>query len=566
MRLNKLIFGLAIAIPWLFIWQGLDLTDQGYLLTIYRCFLKHPEAVAHTSHMWLTNVVGGVWDLLFGRWGVVGQRVLWAACTSLGVFLSFRAVRACTSERAAAIGVLVVSAFLASRRETWFSYNTSTSLLSVAGASTLFLALRAQNLRGLVLAGFFLGLSPFARVSNVLHAAFLVAPVFVALLDRSQLPRVPRQLAACALGYAAGVGSALLGMLALGHWSFFWKAAYDLFHPTAASVNHGVDGMVGRLLNDHLLAIPVGLVIVGGGAGLLLLAPRLPKLVNYALYGALGLWGYWALTRSGHTTKVEPWTWLVIGPCYVVLAGVALGLLKRSADERLACFIGFVALFLTPIGSDNGIRAAYLGVPFAIPLVVAVLYEAGTEARAPLRAIILFAAATVVGESVNRDLIYSYRDRPRPELWTPIAHRQLRGQLTTAARARVTVEVLEALQQRVARGDLLLAYDGTPLLQYLTYTRPYTGHPWLMTDDDPAVVPGLLKTALDTYKCLPVAVRSRGSTRSQDWPKKFRKLEPAHAGTRKAIEQFLKANGYRATWKNAYFEILEPPGGPARCR
>ena len=179
---------------------------------------------------------------------------------------------------------------------------------------------------------------------------------------------------------------------------------------------------------------------------------------------------------------------------------------------------------------------------------------------------VVVAVLTMLGESINRDLIYSYRDRPRPELWTPVPHTQLRGQLTTAARAKVTIEVLQALQGRVSRGDYLLAYDGTPLLQYLTYTRPYTGHPWLMTDDDPKVVPGLLRTAYHTSKCLPVAVRSLGSTRSQDWPARFRKLEPQHAGTRRAIEHFLRANGYRSTWRNAYFEILEPPGERARCR
>jgi hypothetical protein len=566
LRADKLLLGLAVALPWLFIWQGLDFTDQGYLFTIYRWFLRHPEAVGHTSHMWLTNVVGGVWDLLFGRLGVVGQRALWAVCTSFGLFLAFRAVRSCSSERAAALGVFVVSAFLVNRRETWFSYNTATSLLSTAAATTLFLALRANNLRGLALAGFILGVSPFARISNVLHATLLAAPVFAVLLERSRLPLLPRQLGAALLGYLVGVGSALLGMLALGHWSLFWQASYDLLHPSSPDLPHGVGALGTKLWQDHLLTVPVGVAIVAGGAGLVALAPRLPKLVNYGIYAALGVAGYWGLTRLGHTGATEPWTWLIIGPCYVLLAGIALGLLARSFDERLACFIGCVALFVTPLGSDNGIRAAYQGTQFAIPLAIAILYTAGMEARRALRPMAIVIAATMVGESVDRDLSYSYRDRPRPELWTSVAHQQLHGQLTTPARARVTVEVLSALEQRVDRGDYLLAYEGAPLLQYLTYTRPYTGHPWLMTDHDPNVVPGLLRTALESSKCLPVAVRSLGSTRSMDWPTRFRKLESLHAGTRKAIERFLRTHGYQATWRNDYFEILQPPGEPAHCR
>jgi hypothetical protein len=560
-RSNTLLLATALVLPWLFIWQGVDVTDQGYLFTIYRCFLRHPEAVAHTSHMWLTNTIGGVWDLLFGRFGAVSLRALWALCTSLGVFLSFRAVRRCCGERAAVLGVLVVSMFLAGRRETWFSYNTSTALLSAAAAATLFQALCKRDLRGLLLAGFFLGLSPFARLSNVLHAAMLTAVLFAALLDRSRVRALPRELGAGIAGYLLGVAMALVSMRALGHWAYFWQAAYDLLHPTSPSVSHGIGSLIRQLVHETLLAVPAGLSVLGFGAAVFKLAPRLPKPLALGLYALLVGVGIYALTYFGHHTTVEPWTWFVIGPCYVVLASVALGLLGQSFEVRLACFIGLVALFVTPIGSDNGIRAWFLGVTFALPLTLAVLFSAGTEARAPLRALAIVAGLTVMGESIDRALVYSYRDRPRSELWTPVGHPQLYAQLTTPARAKVLREVLSALEQRVGRGDYLLAYDGTPLLQYLTFTRPYTGRPWMMTDDDPAAVPGMLRTALGTSKCLPVAVRSLGSARSNDWPAKRRKPERKQAGTRKAITRFLKQHDYRPTWQNAYFEILEPPDG-----
>lgn len=561
-RIDRIVVGAAIALPWLLIWQGLDVTDQGYNLTIYRNFLRHPEAVAHTSHMWLTNVVGGIWDLLFGSLGVVGQRALWALCTSVGLWLSFRAVRVCSGERAAAFGVLVVSAFVIDRRETCFSYNTSTTLLSALAAVALFHGLRLQRLGLLAAAGLCLGLTPFARLSNLSQGALLVAPLFAAWLDRSRLSRLSRELGAAGLGYLAGVAVALLCMAALGHWSYFWSASYDLLHPTAPSVNHDPGGMLMRLVNDHAMAIPIGIAVCGVGVLLAWVWQLVPRSAALGLYLVAGGLAAYVLARQAPTSTYEPWTWFVVGPCYVALAVFAFAPLGRSFEQRLASFIGLLALFFTPLGTDNGIRSAHMGMTFALPLVLAQLYSAapdGTQVRPALRALAVVAGLVVVVESIERTLTYTYRDGSRLTLWTPVSHPQLRAQLTTPARARVVAEVLDALSTRVAPNDYLLAYDGTPLLQYLTRTRPYTGKPWLMTDDDPAVIPGLLKASLKKARCLPVAVRSLRSARSYKWPGKGQGLERPQAATRKAITTFLKRNHYKATWRNDFFEILEPP-------
>lgn len=568
-RVDRLVLAGALALPWLFIWQGLDVTDQGYMLTISRCFLRHPEAVAHTSHMWLTNTVGGVWDALFGRLGVVGHRALWAICISLGMFASFRALRSLFSVRTAVLAVLVTSSFLSGRRDTWFSYNVMTGLLSCLAAVTLLGALKHNDHRKLVLTGFLLGLSPFARLPNVLHVSLLAAPVFAALVDRSRLKLLPRQLAAGALGYVLAVLVAFGGMLVLGHFGHYVTAVKDLVAPTVPSEYYSQDALSQLLLTDLIRMVPPALGIVAAGAGVVWLAPRLPKAARVALYVVLAGAMLAVLTRASHHSSTEAWPIILVGPSALILAGIAGGVLRRSLDERIACFIGLVALVVTPLGSGNGVRVSYLGMWFSLPLVFCALAAAGEGVRAPLRALALIAGVAVLGESLHRDMTYTYRDGPRAELLTPVDHPQLRAQFTGAARAKVVGEVLQALDERVSRGDLLLAYEGTPLLQFLTYTRPYTGRPWIMTDDVPHLVPGMLSSAQRTFKCLPVAVRSTGSARGSFWPQDRRRLDKQNKATRSAIAAFLKEHDYRRTWRNSFFEILEPPrkpGAPARCR
>src|ERR1041384_6156148 len=106
-RAHRLALWGAVAVPWLFIWQGLDFTDQGYLLTGYRCFFRHPEVTEDSGSLWLTNLLGASWDAVFGGLGVLSMRALWALCLSLGMLLVFRLLRPLTSTRAAALAVLV---------------------------------------------------------------------------------------------------------------------------------------------------------------------------------------------------------------------------------------------------------------------------------------------------------------------------------------------------------------------------------------------------------------------------------------------------------------------------
>ncbi|HVZ32917.1 MAG TPA: hypothetical protein VG963_10845, partial [Polyangiaceae bacterium] len=154
---------IAAALPWLFIWQGLDFTDQGYLLTGYRCFFRHPEATEESGHMWLTNLVGAVWDALFGWLGVVGMRALWALTMSVCIVLAFRLLRSLTTERAAALAVLVSSVFLSDRHATWFSYNSFSTLIFVVVAVCLSIGIWRSQARWLFAAGVGIGLAPFAR-------------------------------------------------------------------------------------------------------------------------------------------------------------------------------------------------------------------------------------------------------------------------------------------------------------------------------------------------------------------------------------------------------------------
>jgi hypothetical protein len=55
----------------------------------------------------------------------------------------------------------------------------------------------------------------------------------------------------------------------------------------------------------------------------------------------------------------------------------------------------------------------------------------------------------------------------------------------------------------------------------------------------------------------------------RDWPQRARRLEQQEPrrSTRRVVAGFLKSHHYERTWRNSFFEILEPPvaqRGPCR--
>jgi len=551
--------------PWLFIWQGLDFTDQGYLLTGYRCFFRHPEVTEDSGHMWLVNFVGASWDALFGGLGVLGMRALWALCMSVCVLLAFLLTRALTSERSAALAVLAVSVFLSDRHATWFSYNALSTLLITASGVCLVQGIVQHSPRWLFLAGVVLGLAPFARFPNLLGWAAILAIGLAALLEPERRRRLPRDVGLVLLGIACALCGTLLSIYVRGDAALYFRGLHSLFEPSMQGAGYALPSLLGQFLKDQGLALLWGLGACAGALGLARALCCVPS-----RFGWLLLLGAGALAVFVLTHKSESWRWAVTGTSYWLLAAVVFGLWRRSIELRVAAFVVLVLLLVAPLGSNLGIKNAHMGLWLALPLVLALLHSLdpnwlwGQGAK-----LALLGGVVLCAEGVHRAATYTYRDSRRIELRSSIDHPQLRGQFTSPERAKSVGQVLAALEQRVAPGDYLLAYEGTPLLQYLTRTRPYLNRPWLMGWERGEVVQKLAQEAPGRTGCLPVAVLTTQSARGFDWPRNPSPLEQneANRGARAALQAFLRQHAYARTWENGFFQIFEPPVEQrAQCR
>lgn len=563
-RSERLAWWTAAGVPWLFIWQGLDFSDQGYLLTGYRCFFQHPEATQDSGHMWLTNLVGASWDALFGSLGVVGMRALWALCLSLCVLLACRLALALGQGRAAAVPMLATSVFLSDRHMTSFSYDTLTTLLLAAAAVSLVRGLSLRRPAWLFASGMLLGIAPFARFPNLLASALVSALALAVLLEPERRRRLAWDLSSLLLGLGVGV----LGLFALialrGDLTLYLDGVRSLFEPSMEGAGYGMSKLLRRFLGDEARALGVGLLVCGAVTGLSYLLRRVSSRSAWALSLLAGALAAGALVRFEGS-----WRFAVTGSLYWILSAIALGVWQHSVAQRLAAYVLLLVVVVAPLGSNLSLHNSHMGSWLALPLGLALLRSAVGALGGHAEKFALVASLVLLGEGLQRAATYVYRDSPRSSLFSPVAHPQLRAQFTTAARAESVRGVLAALESRVAPGDYLLAYEGTPLLQYLTETRPYLNRPWLMGWERGEVISHLIDEARSRTPCLPVVVVTTKGGRSPGWPDRAGPLEErdSQAGARAVLSAFLRSNDYAPTWDNGFFQIQEPSSGrTAHCR
>jgi hypothetical protein len=138
-----------------------------------------------------------------------------------------------------------------------------------------------------------------------------------------------------------------------------------------------------------------------------------------------------------------------------------------------------------------------------------------------------------------------------------IAHPLLVGTFTTAEKAKVVTELLDAMSHFTKPGDEVLAYNNIPNVHFLTQTFPWLGIAWTEMDG-PEKIAAKIRQKEQTGARLPCIVRATFHTYSTSWPievqplnTKIRKDEP-----RQVFAEFEQRHGYVVAWSNDFFEIL----------
>lgn len=564
----------AFAWSLLFVWQGLDVTDLGFWLTGYQQFYARPETP--WALCWLTNFIGHWIGKGLGS-GVLAYNLGYAGVLTASALIAHRLLAAQVGDsRTLFATVLLTVGFMRMFGGNWVGYNELTALFYLAGAALLFFGLAGNRKPLVLLAGLVLGANVFVRFPNALGVALVAAIWLQARSCRWSLREAAAWAAWFLGGFALG-GALVWGLIVLhGHETYYLQAVSALFVEAGSATSaHAVSGLLKRFVLDHLRAFAEALSILafGGWAASRLGGRKTSLTALVVTVGAVLL--FYLLYVRNH------WQWSVPGVCYVVLLFIVSLKSKREPLLALLAFIAGLVLLLVPLGSTNGLVNSIYGLWLALPLTLTWLWRSSDRtlqwrfkasgdgfettgqfsiAAGGFRVFAMTLVLAILLLSLAASWRNTYRDSTnRLAMTHPVAHSLLRGIRTTAARAKVVQELLDALSRCAKPGAEVLAYNGIPIVYFLTETHPWLGSSWSDYESAEKLAAQLRKKE-ESGAPLPCIVRATGSTYANSWPVDagpppswWHQDEP-----RRVFAAFEQRHGYDVVWSNGFFQILLP--------
>lgn len=565
--------GIAIVIyPLLWVWQGLDFTDTGFAITNYNLIFRDPHSIHYWGfNYWLTDVVGGAWLLAFGKLGLFGIRFASSLLMLATNYLVYRLYREWMAPGVLLLTILFSETFI--ERMYWLNYDNLSAFLFVVSGFLLIRGLVTRSSTLVFLAGAVLGFNMFARVTNVAGLSIMLAIFISSAATKTTVRKQIVQGLFFLLGVISASAVVVFTMRWMGQWTDFVGNLGTLFSIAGGHGNtHSSGSLLNQLVRDQVFAWRTVLYGLAFFLWLSLgnfLLKRVKPHVSQPIFNGSSLLVAICIFWNSLQDRFQ----IVAG-----LTGILYGMLIfsflvawRRKDGRLASAtsVSLLILFSVPLGSDFGIRLSVYGMYLALPLAAHLLWSILPTYRSlqrlgwtfiGLRSVLIFLLLGLLTEGVITGYRYTYRDVPnRLSMTEPLKDPQLQFVYTTAARAIVTNQLLTVLPTFVHPNDVLMAYEETSLLYYLTDSRPYLNTSWPMLYD-PSRFQTALRQAEQTHGRLPVVVRATGATADFYWPNvNHLRLDYRHNMDRALMSLFLKKHHYRIAWENSFFQILVPP-------
>ena len=524
--------------------QGLNLSDDGFVLSAYTAIFSSPGSVAYSFlYYWLVNA-GGLWNWAFGDFGIYGFRVLECIFLALNSFLVYSLARMAGIKRtyAAAAFVLVFSMLY------WievFEYNTFSGFVALLMSLFMLKALVWKRLIWMFVAGVVFGLGIFVRLPNAALCALILVLVPFYLYGKD-LPLTLKMLGVAVAGTATGVALTFAYMYAMGHLPYFTEAFQTIsFLVNDAGNSHSTGSMLYSFFANYArVAACVVAFTVCPALYVLLCSKRCgvkcPPFIVFLLLALHTVAVFICLKNAAFMANA-----MALASCVY-----AVFVCRRSLSVvLLACLALAMALFL-PLGSDNGIATfgvhnlwlALLFVPFS-----AVLWlrrHSGRRLVVHLLFVVITLWLFLVRNAYGMFLPAYYESGTRIDD-VCLVNDSTGNVFTDYNTASDVRGILAAVGKETAEGDTVLILGDVPMLHYLTRTVPYLRNPWPWIFGE-----GYCRRQLHGVRfaggALPVVVFARKDMLPDD-------------GRYQLFRDFLKDNGYSAAYSNEAFVMFVPP-------
>ncbi len=502
------IFGsILFLLPFLHVNTGIEIADVGYNLANY-------EYMSEMNPMWriatlLANLVGTAFTYLpFGH-TMVGMNFYCMALLGGFALFSFMVLKKVFPAWSVFVGELIAIGFCWSPKVVLYHY-LSYYLFGIA-AILLVSGLKNEKKSRLLMAGVVLGLNVFVRFPNIVECALIVVVVYDAVLNHRRMRQFFANVGWCVLGF---VGMFLVGFgmieLIFGGGSYVGMIR-DLFGMTEEATGYTPMAMVETIFRDYLQYIQYFLwFVLLTGIGYVcwgFLKKKWAKILYVCLYGVgflviLRVYYYYGVLNLHYNEYVSMYVW---GVCILLLAIVIaiITIVKKGVDktQKLLALSVLTIIFITPIGSNNGLYTAMNNLFLVAPFVIGSLRLDWTDImhrfqtrsgklwvheRLPLQVGCVLLCGVVLLQSSLFGLVFTFRDTGFFSNMTTVeGNAVLRGMRTNPENARQLSELAAYINDNGLKGRETVFFGHLAMVSYAMELPCAITHTWPSIDSYP---------------------------------------------------------------------------------
>ena len=461
--------------------QGFDFADEGFSLTFYQNIFSHPADVEYLFLYYLTGLIGGLWELLFGSFGNYGFRILFALVSGAIVITTHTILRPYLRSSTITLGTLGCILWPGLCLY-YFNHDCLTILLFLLTIYTIIQGMNGKQWSWW-LAGLLLALNTSCRLPNILLSILIFSPFIEAFYTNDYLKAWKSMLRIIG-GIIGGSLLLLLVMYVQGHTMIYISAISSLFVMGGdTSDTHSLMSMLssysytykGIFTSTIYGFIICSIYIVGTQRirikGIELIMATISMALFYALLcrNAYAMWG-------------------------AVTAAAIIYSIAHHRDSRyfMLGITAIVMLVVIPIGGDSYGNICnsclWLGMPLLIELCRRPLkweialsdayqrqYHITINNKIAQKLSLIVGIAFILYVTIHTTTYFDNGSRwqkfHRPQTETATTY-------TSQQRCEIIDDITRVTLQHKMNGNYLLVFDNAPMLHYLTGMQPYLGSPW----------------------------------------------------------------------------------------
>ena len=442
--------------------QGVDSIDIGFCNTFYQAIFNAPNTNEFCFIYYLTGFVGGLWDIFFGKLGLMGFRVLETITLSTAIYFLYATFKDRMSKELSIVAIFLSMLFPVII--VTFHYDTLSYLLISIAVFMYSKYLKTQSFKWIFATGLMIGFSFFARIVNLSFSILAILPLFI-----TTYPKECRVKACCYM--VCGMGGAILAifliMLPFNHIDYYIAGLHDAFSTLDRSeATHSKGEMIFRYtksLKNILLQIFTIISI------LFLLFKNEQK--NYKYKSSFKYLLYLAIFVITLTSTVYLTT---LSTTLLVILFVLYQHYKKQNQELHITLFLLIATFCFPMGSDIGIQGIFNWCA-GLLIFPAVYYSKFLKDNILIEASkVIYICCAICALSKMTYKAYGERTS-RIHCFSIIQPSRL-NVMTEEKKAVKYQKAIAAINKYAQTNQPLLLTTQASELYYATYKMPYLGH------------------------------------------------------------------------------------------